>query len=553
MSSDNFRKARDIQPAPTSAPATSQTGSTAIKTFIAILSVIVLLASGVGYFTVGRLSGGMSSASNLNLGSDGNGGGQGFKDNVDGAVDILLVGSDSRSDAHGNRLSDEELAALHAGVDDGEENTDTLMVIRVPDDGSRATAVSIPRDTYVRDEEYGNMKINGVYAAHKSAKVDELVSENEAKRSEGADDSELMSEKEIEQAGVDTGRAALLETVRGLTDIEIDHYAEVGLLGFVLLTDAVKGVDVCLNEPVDDEMSGAKFPAGEQTLNGAQALSFVRQRYGLPRNDLDRIVRQQAFMASLVNKVLSTGTLTSPGTLSQISEAVERSVIIDEDWDIMGFATQMANLAGGNVTFNTIPVTSVDGTGDYGESIVTVDPNQVHQFFEDLAVSDTSSEAPAPEETESEKAPSGTGQEPVAEDISLHVLNAGSVTGMASGLTAWLEQTGYTVVETSNSMPGIYGESQIVAADPSDPRAIALAEQLGGLPITANAGLDASSLVIVTADDYNGPLDESSTEPETSMNEPSPEDTVGTPGEDFGAAEVSPEIDAGGDGPRCVN
>ena len=76
---------------------------------------------------------------------------------------------------------------------------------------------------------------------------------------------------------------------------------------------------------------------------------------------------------------------------------------------------------------------------------------------------------------------------------------------------------------------------------------------LCGLPITANEGLDASSLVVVTADDYTGPLDESETEPETSQNEPSPEDTVGTPGADFGAAEVSPEIDAGGDGPRCVN
>ena len=105
MSSENFRKARDIQPAPTSAPVTTQTGSAAVKTIIALLSVIVLLVSGVGYFTVGRLGGGMSSASNLNLGGDGNGG-QGFKNNVDGAVDILLVGSDSRSDAHGNRLSD---------------------------------------------------------------------------------------------------------------------------------------------------------------------------------------------------------------------------------------------------------------------------------------------------------------------------------------------------------------------------------------------------------------------------------------------------------------
>ncbi|MFH0412145.1 LCP family protein [Corynebacterium sp. L4756] len=550
MSSENFRKARDIQPAPTQAPATSQTGSVALKTVIALLSVIILIISGIGYFTVGRLGGGMSSASNLNLGGE-DGGGQGFKNNIDGAVDILLVGSDSRTDAHGNRLSDEELAALHAGVDDGEENTDTLMVIRVPDDGSRATAVSIPRDTYVHDEEYGNMKINGVYAAHKSDAVDKLVTENEAKRAEGAEDSELMTDKEIEQAGVDAGRAALLETVRSLTDIEIDHYAEVGLLGFVLLTDAVNGVDVCLNNAVDDPMSGAKFPAGEQTLNGAEALSFVRQRYGLPRNDLDRIVRQQAFMASLVNKVLSTGTLTSPGTLSGISEAVERSVVIDEDWDIMGFATQLANLAGGNVTFNTIPVTSVDGVGDYGESVVTVDPNQVQQFFDDLAVQETSTAAPAPEETEEET--EDTGEEPVAEDISLHVLNAGSVTGMASGLTAWLEQTGYTVVETSNAMPGIYGESQIVAADPQDPRALALAEQLGGLPVTANAGLDASSMVIVTADDYSGPLDESSTEPETSTNQPSAEDAVGTPGEDFGAAEVSPEIDAGGDGPRCVN
>ena len=69
-----------------------------------------------------------------------------------------------------------------------------------------------------------------------------------------------------------------MDTVSNLSGIKIEHYAEVGLLGFVLLTDAVGGVDVCLNEAVDDEFSGAKFKAGRQTLNGPDALSFVRQR-----------------------------------------------------------------------------------------------------------------------------------------------------------------------------------------------------------------------------------------------------------------------------------
>lgn len=141
-----------------------------MKAIVAFLSAVVLVVSGVGYFTVGKLGNDISSASNLALGNQG-----GFKDSsLDGAVDILLVGKDSRTDAKGNPLSEQELADLHAGVDEGEENTDTIMVIRIPNDGSRATAVSIPRDTYVHDSEFGNTKINAVFALHKSAKMEEL-------------------------------------------------------------------------------------------------------------------------------------------------------------------------------------------------------------------------------------------------------------------------------------------------------------------------------------------------------------------------------------------
>ncbi|MDO5032124.1 LCP family protein [Corynebacterium sp.] len=526
----------------------TQQGSTTLKAVVAFLSAVVLVLSGVGYFTVGKLGNDMASVSSLALGNDG-----GFKaDTADGAVDILLVGKDSRTDAKGNPLSEQELADLHAGVAEGEENTDTIMIIRVPNDGSRATAVSIPRDTYVSDGEYGNTKINAVFAAHKADKVQELQQENA--EAEAAGEKPKHTEKEIEQQGVEAGRAGLISMVRTLTDVDIDHYAEVGLLGFVLLTDAVGGVNVCLNNDVDDPMSGAKFPKGVQTLDGAQGLSFVRQRYDLPRGDLDRIVRQQAYMASLTSKVLDSGTLTSPGKLGKIADAVERSVVIDEGWDIMGFVSQLAGLAGGNVTFTTIPVTSIDGTGDYGESVVTIDPAEVHRFMEELARSQEQDEQ-AQAEQEQEKG-SDPELSPVAEDMELHVLNAGTIDGLAGGIGAWLENVGYTVERTANAQSGIYTESQIVAADANDERAQKLAEQMGGLPVTANPQLEPDTFIVVATDDYSGPKDEGAQDSQAEQEQPAEggqAEQVGVPGDDFGTAKVSPEIDAGGDGPRCVN
>ncbi|OFT47810.1 LytR family transcriptional regulator [Corynebacterium sp. HMSC06G04] len=514
-----------------------------MKAVMAFVSAAILVFSGVGYATVGRVGDGMSSVSNLALGNKG-----GFKaDTEDGAMDILLVGKDSRTDAKGNPLSDKELADLHAGVDEGEENTDTIMIIRIPDDGSRATAVSIPRDTYVDDGEFGNTKINAVFASHKTDKVEELEQENAEAEVEGK--KKPHSAKEIEQQGVEAGRQGLISMVRSLTDIDIDHYAEVGLLGFVLLTDAVDGVDVCLNNDVKDVMSGADFKKGRQTLHGAQGLSFVRQRYELPRGDLDRIVRQQAYMASLVSKVLSSGTLANPNKLSKIADAIERSVVIDEGWDVMGLVTQLSGLAGGNVTFTTIPVTSIDGVGDYGESVVTIDKKEVHRFMDDLAkTAEQTEEAAASSSAEAGSNPS---EKPVADGIEVNVLNAGSIDGLASGVGTWLTGVGYKVDQTSNAEPGLYYESQIVAADENDQRAKDLAEQLGGLPVTSSPSLDENTFVVVAYDDYKGPSDEEAQAAEPTDSEPG--EQVGTPGSDMGAAEVAPEIDAGGEGPRCVN
>lgn len=524
---ENRRHTRDIQPPPSQAPALTQMGPKPIKILVSVLAVLVLLFSAMGYFTVGRIGNTVASG-NLSLG--GIGGTKG--DTADGATDILLVGSDSRTDAQGNRLTQEEIDMLHAG-DEEADNTDTIMVIRIPNDGSSATAISIPRDTYIADSEMGNMKINGVYSAYKDEEKAKLFEQG------------MTNEQTLEDRSKDAGRKALINAVSNLTGVTVDHYAEIGLLGFVLLTNAVGGVDVCLNDDVYDEYSGADFRAGAQTIDGAQGLAFVRQRHGLPRGDLDRIVRQQAFMASLVSKVLSSGTLTSPGKLADLGNAVTRSVIIDEDWDVMSFATQLQNLAGGNVSFNTIPVTSIDGVGDYGESVVTVDVNQVHEFFDTLlnkdnASQDSGQEGDGAEQTTESVAP--------VSDLNLYVLNATYTSGLAGAIGAALGAEGYTIAETGNAVEGMYFTSQILTSNVDDPDVLALAEKLGGLPVNYDATLDQGNVVVVAADDYNGPKDESAVPSETTT--PS---VVGQPGADNGEAIVSPEINAGTSGPRCVN
>ena len=508
----------------------SQSGHPVVKGVLAVVSTLAITLSGVGYFAVGRL-GGQLSASELDVSSHSKSKGKGNKDDaaLDGAVDILLVGSDSRTDAQGNSLSEEELARLNAGIADGEINTDTIMVVRIPEDGSKATAVSIPRDTYIHDDTYGNLKINGVYGAYAADKREKLIEE------------EGMSEgPELEQQVARAGQEGLIDAVANLTGVEVDHFAQVGLLGFVLLTDAVGGVTVCLNNAVDEPLSGAHFPAGVQTLNGTQALSFVRQRHDLPRGDLDRIVRQQTFMASLVRNMLSAGTLTNPARLRELANAAERSVTLDKDWDVVRFAQQLSGLAGDNVTFTTIPVTSVNGVGDYGESIVTVDVSQVHRFMEDAVEPDQEEDTTETSDSTDSTASSTLG----AQDVI--VLNAGAVPGQAGRVGEELGKQGLQVSEVANAMEGLYYQSQVLATDANDPAAQELARILGGVPVMANATLEPGTMIAVVAEDYAGPG-------VMTAEEAQQEAPVGTPGEDFGATEVGPEITADGDSPRCVN
>ncbi|MFC4375306.1 LCP family protein [Nocardia halotolerans] len=471
---------------------------------MAISAVLILAITGFAWRSVDNLIANIDRIGGLGLG-----GGR------DGAVDILLVGIDSRTDAHGNPLTTAEREMLHAGDEVG-TNTDTVVLVRVPNDGRSATAISIPRDSYVDIGGQGKAKINSAYGATKETERAELLEQGE-------------SESDAERDATKAGRQALIKSVADLTGITVDHYAEVSLLGFVLLTDAVGGVEVCLNNAVDEWMSGAQFPAGRQRLDGKQALSFVRQRHDLPRGDIDRIVRQQVFMAQLVGQLLDAKILANPGKLSEISEAVGRTVVLDDGWDVLGFLQQLKDLSGGEVAFETIPVADLNSMTSDGESVVRVEPEAVRDYIAGL-VGEQRAEEPAEPEVD----PS---------TVTVSVLNAGGTAGLAGRVSTALTGEGFREGLVGNYTGASVTSSRVLAADTSDPKAAAVAEALGGLTVVADTSLSADTVSVVLASDYSGPGSAAA----------GMFDLDGTSSATATPIPPAPPIDAGQNGPKCVN
>jgi LCP family protein required for cell wall assembly len=483
-----------------------------VRALATTLAVAIVLGTGVAWSNVRSFEDGIFHmfAPSLGLGGD------------DGAIDILLVGLDSRTDAHGNPLSAQELATLRASDDDPSTNTDTIILIRIPNNGKSATAISIPRDSYVQAPGLGKTKINGVYGQTREAKRASLVQAGD-------------SAADAEAQGTEAGRDALIRTVADLTGVTVDHYAEIGLLGFALITDALGGVEVCLKDAVYEPLSGADFPAGRQKLNGPQALSFVRQRHELPRGDLDRVVRQQAVMASLAHQVISGQTLSSPSTLRRVEQAVQRSMVISSGWDIMDFIQQLSKLAAGKVAFATIPVLDGAGWSDDGmQSVVRVDPHQVQEWvaglLTDQAQGKTEQLAYTPAKTTAD------------------VVNDTDINGLAAAVSEVLNSKGFNTGTVGNNESGHVKGSQVRAAKSDDLGAQQVAKELGGLAVVADGSIPPGSVRVVLANDYTGPgsgLSGGSVTPPGASNTGASADPNAPP--------PSPILTAGAAKPECIN
>lgn len=343
-----------------------------VRTLLVLTVALALAGCATAYFLYRDLSGIGSSAA-----LDGNG-----PRSADGSTNILLMGLDSRKDQNGDDLPSDVLDKLHAGHSDiGGYNANTLILLHVPADGGRATGFSIPRDDLVDIPGHGQDKIKKAYGLAKAEKETAL-------RGQGVTDAH-----ELERRGREAGRRAEIDTVRRFLDVPIDHFAELNLAGFYRLADALGGVEVCLNHPVQDRYSGADFPAGRQTLDGRQALAFVRQRHGLPRGDLDRTRRQQAFLASSLHQLNSLGTLTNPARLLDLRNAAKENVVLDEGWDVLSFLQQATNLSGGKVQFRTLPVERF--AKHHGEDVNIVDRDTVRRVLKEALADTAAPAAPA--------------------------------------------------------------------------------------------------------------------------------------------------------------
>lgn len=241
---------------------------------------------------------------------------------VHDAENILLIGSDSR--AGDNRK--------YGRDDGGSQRSDTTILLHLAANRKSATAMSIPRDLMAN-----------IPACHKSDKT--------ASRPQFA---------QFNWAFEFGGTACTIRTVEKMTGIRIDHHMVVDFNGFKDMVNAVKGVEICLKEPINDSAAHLKLPAGRQKLNGEQALGYVRVRKSIGNgSDTERMDRQQQFLGALVNKVQSNGVLLNPTRLYPVLDAATKALTTDPGLDslkdLYELVRGMRNVPTDKVQFLTVP------------------------------------------------------------------------------------------------------------------------------------------------------------------------------------------------------
>jgi LCP family protein required for cell wall assembly len=369
-----------------------------------------------------------------------------------GAMNILLMGLESRTYWNGDPLPRGLEAAMHIGSVGGNA-TNTLIVLHIFAGGQKAVGFSIPRDDWVTFPQ--------PYDGQSQGKIDQAYGLALAER-ENQLASAHLNQDELAYQGNEAGRLAEIQTVEALTGVHIDHFAELNLDGFYRLAQVFGGIEVCLRQPASDiTYSGANIPAGYHLLDAAQALAFVRQRHNLTNGDLDRTHRQQAVIDYVIWKLEHQGVLTDLGQLQQLITVAQQYLITDRSWNLLDFISEMKSLTGKNLTFATLPITGY-ATID-GQSANVVNTAYIKQVVYNTFY------PPATPKPAPKKAVKGSSGALAVRGTTVDVYNGGNTSHLATQLSQALTSVGYKAgkvgnIATRSSTEVLYGSGAAAGA-----------------------------------------------------------------------------------------
>ncbi|MGW6457067.1 LCP family protein [Streptomyces sp. NPDC055078] len=249
----------------------------------------------------------------------------------DDCTTYLIVGSDSREG-----MSAEEKKRLRTGSAEG-KRTDSMMILA--DCSGGTTMISLPRDSDVEIPSFKGSDSGKLFP-------------NQGRRTK------------LNAAYAEDGPELLVRTVEHNTHLRIDHYAEIGFAGFASIVDAIGGVELDIPKAFKDKKSGADFEAGKQTLDGEQALAFVRTRYAFGEGDLARTKNQQKFLSALASQTATPSTVLNPFKLYPVMGAGLDTVVVDKEmslWDLGQMFFAMKGVTGGDGKSMNMPISGNRG------------------------------------------------------------------------------------------------------------------------------------------------------------------------------------------------
>lgn len=389
---------------------------------------------------------------------------------------ILLMGSDSREGQPDARYGD---PTVHSNA-----RSDTTILLHVGADRSFATAVSIPRDTWVTLPECprgGSGDLTGGFEA------------------------KFNTAFEI------GGPGCTMKLVEQMTGLQIDHFAVIDFIGFTNVVDALGGVDVCLTESVDDPDSDLVLPAGTSTVDGEQALAFVRARKTLSDgSDLSRIKRQQAFLSSMIREATAAEVFLNPVRLYSVLDAATSSLTTDPglaERDVLQqTALSLRGVQPSDITFLTMPwVERGDGAN------VVMDTQRAAALWasinDDVPWKKPKRDRPEPAEGTSITIPPSS--------VSLVVLNGSGVAGRAGETSTLLGSAGFVIVGVDDADRSDYTRTEVryAPATLEEARTVAaalpgstLVEDPAAVTVTVVLGQDFTGVTDVTVDPATEPL-----------------------------------------------